>query len=53
MIALMTVTLKLEMLQVNVFVCLLQNFLGFWCVVARLTYGRWDGASELLGLGLA
>lgn len=55
MIALMTVTLKLEMLQVNMFARLLTSeFPRFWCAVAHLTsYGRWEGAREVLGLGAA
>lgn len=52
MIALMTVILKLEMLQVNMLPRLLGSELShFYFMVAHLICGRQNGISELLGLG--
>ena len=53
MIALMTVILKLEMLQVNMLSHLLGSELSHFCfMVAHLvSCGRQNAISELLGLG--
>lgn len=53
MIALMTVILKLEMLQVNMLPHLLASELPHVCFMVDhlILYGRQNGISELLGLG--